>query len=46
VIAEHDGKALTAGTLSTINAASKLGGEVWRVFVKKEESFKKKVYKF
>jgi hypothetical protein len=33
VIAEHDGgKNLTAGTLSTINAASKIGGDVSLVF--------------
>lgn len=36
VIAEHDGKALTAGTLSTINAASKLGGEISVLVVGKD----------
>ncbi len=28
VVAEHDGAVLSAGTLSTITAASKIGGDV------------------
>lgn len=33
VVGEHDSAALSAGTLSTITAASKIGGEVPHTYV-------------